>query len=596
MIADSMYTLALSTLTSSAAIVLILVLRKPLRRHFGARSAYAVWMLVPIAAAAVLLPAPVSSIAPVMNFANTAPVAVQALPLAAPVATAFDPVPWLGAIWLFGVLTCAALFVRQQRRFVRTLGKLAPAGDRTFIAQTASACPALVGAWRPRIVLPADFNDLYDCAQRELVIAHESVHRRRGDAQLNALATVLRCVYWFNPLMHFAASRFRFDQELACDAVVIECFPQARRPYADAMLKTQLAVLGLPVGCHWQSSHPLKERIAMLKQAMPGRARRMLGISCVAAIVLAASVAAWAVQPARMSASKSIDAGTIGDGEIILSFEGMSADAELLRAETKSMTVLTGDTVHTPKLADLEFGLAVTEPFILEIGRAGQVWKLDGRVKKVSGADYQIDTELAFNGNVVGHPSVKVADAQPAAIKAGDDKNGGADGMRVQFDFRKAQRAATAVRPAESGSSKALNMTHSSKTSAPESSEVSAPPAMKAVTYRKLMPPKYPPAAINQGMEGTVFVKVRVGKDGEVLDAKVDRVDPPSAVALGEAAVDAVKSWRFNAATAAGVPVVGEVIVPFQFEIDGDGSPKTRHQTPEIPGALGTILVTWMKH
>jgi TonB family protein len=69
------------------------------------------------------------------------------------------------------------------------------------------------------------------------------------------------------------------------------------------MLKTQLAGFGLPVGCHWQSSHPLKERIEMLKQPLPARTRKIAGSLFVATIVGCGTWAAWAAQPAATQAS-----------------------------------------------------------------------------------------------------------------------------------------------------------------------------------------------------------------------------------------------------------------------------------------------------
>ena len=303
MIADLLHTLVSSALASSAAIVLVLLLRKPLRAQLGARAAYAIWLLVPLVAGVALLPAPVASIAP------AAIMAIPALLPAAPAATsaaapAFDAMPWLAVAWLLGLAGSALLLLRQQRRFVRMLGRLSDVSERTVRAQATAGCPALVGAWRPRIVLPADFEQRYNAAERELILAHERAHMARGDAQLNALAAALRCLNWFNPLFYFAASRFRFDQELACDAVVIAHFPEARRPYADAMLKTQLADIGLPAGCHWQSSHPLKERIYMLKQPLPGRARRAIGLATALALIVGGTYAAWAVQPASSAPAK----------------------------------------------------------------------------------------------------------------------------------------------------------------------------------------------------------------------------------------------------------------------------------------------------
>ena len=126
----------------------------------------------------------------------------------------------------------------------------------------------------------------------------DDTRRFRADKEaMQALATLLRCVFWFHPLVHVAAARFRFDQELACDAAVVARFPEARRSYGDAMLKTQLAAFGLPLGCHWQSCHPLKERISMLKQTLPGPRRRRVATALVLSLAAAASLAAWAAQP-----------------------------------------------------------------------------------------------------------------------------------------------------------------------------------------------------------------------------------------------------------------------------------------------------------
>src|SRR5690606_17264510 len=128
--------------------------------------------------------------------------------------------------------------------------------------------------------------------ERALILAHEEVHRRRGDAWINGFAAALQALNWFNPLLHHAVGRFRLDQELACDAAVIARFPEARRHYADAMLKAQLAgqprqELWLPVGCTWPSRPTLKERILMLKRSRPPRRTRIAGLVLVAGAALA---------------------------------------------------------------------------------------------------------------------------------------------------------------------------------------------------------------------------------------------------------------------------------------------------------------------
>jgi pimeloyl-ACP methyl ester carboxylesterase len=68
------------------------------------------------------------------------------------------------------------------------------------------------------------------------------------------------------------------------------------------MLKTQLAPLAAPLACYWpaRSAHPMKQRIAMLKQSLPDRPRRLMGLALVVGLSLGAGVVAWAAQPARV--------------------------------------------------------------------------------------------------------------------------------------------------------------------------------------------------------------------------------------------------------------------------------------------------------
>jgi beta-lactamase regulating signal transducer with metallopeptidase domain len=238
--------LGVATIASSVAVLLVLALRNTMRNRFGAQATYVLWSVIPLTAAVALLPAPVAN-APLPGVAAT--MTQVLLPLTEQVPASVwhvDSDTSLAVLWLLGLVASAALFVRQQRTFLRALGRLAPDEGAILRAQATAGCPALVGAWKPRIVVPADFDERFSPVERALIVTHEELHRSRGDAQINLFVAALRCLFWFNPLVHFAASRFRFDQELACDALVMSRFPEARRPYADAMLKTQLA------GDSWQ--------------------------------------------------------------------------------------------------------------------------------------------------------------------------------------------------------------------------------------------------------------------------------------------------------------------------------------------------------
>jgi beta-lactamase regulating signal transducer with metallopeptidase domain len=193
--------------------------------------------------------------------------------------------------------------VRRQQTFVRSLRPLWGLPNDTY-RSSAVVEPMLVGAWEPRIVLPADFEARYTQEEGALVLAHERAHVQRGDALANAIATSWLCLFWFNPFLYWAIRRFRFDQELACDAQVLATSGSARRSYADALLKVQLSVdhvEAVPLGCHWRAGHPLAERIMMLRSPLPGVLRRVVGAAAVLTLIVSGAYVIWVTQPIPQS-------------------------------------------------------------------------------------------------------------------------------------------------------------------------------------------------------------------------------------------------------------------------------------------------------
>ena len=92
MSADAVQWLFEATALMSAALILVLLLRTPLRRGFGARAAYALWLLVPLALLVTLLPAPERNLVPM----RVAPVIVPA-DAGVPTRSPSAGVPWCTA-------------------------------------------------------------------------------------------------------------------------------------------------------------------------------------------------------------------------------------------------------------------------------------------------------------------------------------------------------------------------------------------------------------------------------------------------------------------------------------------------------------------
>ncbi|CAN5283515.1 TonB family protein [soil metagenome] len=294
MTTEPMALLLRCALFATFALLVVFALRWPARRVLGSRATYALWWLPVLVFTACLLPGP-ARIAAVGALPGT-PMLADAVARSGSAVAALDPSRLLLPIWFGGALLAALAMWLVQRSYLRSLGRLAPDRDGHWRSLSAAA-PALVGAWRARLVLPADFEQRYCADERALILAHEAVHLRRRDPIANAAAAAALCLFWFNPLAWWALGRFRFDQELACDEAVLGEHPNSRRSYASAMLKSQLAAdagLRLPLGCHWAARHPLKERITMLKRPIPARACRVSGLLLSLGLAAACSYTAWA--------------------------------------------------------------------------------------------------------------------------------------------------------------------------------------------------------------------------------------------------------------------------------------------------------------
>ncbi|HKV03850.1 MAG TPA: energy transducer TonB [Candidatus Acidoferrales bacterium] len=73
--------------------------------------------------------------------------------------------------------------------------------------------------------------------------------------------------------------------------------------------------------------------------------------------------------------------------------------------------------------------------------------------------------------------------------------------------------------------------------------------------------PVYPSVAKSAGVEGSVVVKASIDKEGNVVDAKAISGSPM----LRQAAVDAVRKWKYESAILDGEPIATQINVTIQF-------------------------------
>jgi len=92
-------------------------------------------------------------------------------------------------------------------------------------------------------------------------------------------------------------------------------------------------------------------------------------------------------------------------------------------------------------------------------------------------------------------------------------------------------------------------------------------PYEKEPTVVKRVEPKYPDLALRAGLEGNVFVKVWVDKEGKVRKVVTLKSDAEIFV---QSAEEAAKQWIFTPAVMQKGPVSVWVSIPFRFRLTGN--------------------------
>lgn len=98
----------------------------------------------------------------------------------------------------------------------------------------------------------------------------------------------------------------------------------------------------------------------------------------------------------------------------------------------------------------------------------------------------------------------------------------------------------------------------------PAPSQRIEPPGF-GLAYLNNPPPEYPAAARRMQLEGTVLVRVLVGVDGDPRELSVARTSGASV--LDEAALRAIRRWRFVPARRGDTPIAHWAEVPVQFRL-----------------------------
>ncbi|QDU41992.1 Regulatory protein BlaR1 [Symmachiella dynata] len=214
---------------------------------------------------------------------------------------------WLagGGVWLVIVISRAMRFDRLVRQapaaatdITRTVEHLVSRlgiKARLSVRVIDAAISPMVWAFglQTVIVLPRRLMEQLSGEQREMLLAHELAHVRRGDHRLRWLEIVVLAIYWWYPVAWWTRKQLHRMQEECCDAHVLELFPKRAHAYSEVLLTTAEAVFQQRAAPLWASEFSkkphLKQRIeAMLKPSNSLRFSRSIHIaarSCAIALL-----------------------------------------------------------------------------------------------------------------------------------------------------------------------------------------------------------------------------------------------------------------------------------------------------------------------
>ncbi len=196
-------------------------------------------------------------------------------------------------VWLGGAVLMAAWFLLVNLRLRR---KLAPAqliaveesrGLPVFVS-SALPSPCLCGVLRPAVYVTP--HAAADPDRLRHVLAHEAAHHRHRDHWWALVRCLCLCLYWFDPLVWWAAALSRQDCELACDAGAIRRLGEEERlPYGRtlvdmiaagrcSLLQTATTMTG--------SKRRVRERVRLIAR----KPKTVIAVALALALVLGAAV------------------------------------------------------------------------------------------------------------------------------------------------------------------------------------------------------------------------------------------------------------------------------------------------------------------
>lgn len=609
-------------------------IRQPAVRHV-------LWVLVllrllapPIIELGLLPPPPAPSILP-------APVVTS--PILAPAEPTSDmgfrvTIHHVGALlWLGGVLLVVAVMVVRTVRFQRGISASHEVGRPDLQPRLEGLCaqlgisrtppiklvPATVPPllWgrlaAPCLVVPTPLLDTLDETEQDALLAHELAHLKRRDHWVRRLETLAVILFWWHPVVWWARRRIRVVEELCCDALVIRQLPHHARAYATCLVKTARylsTTQPASFGATAMASLPeLKGRITMIMTHTPNNRLSLV----VRAAVLVTVAAVLLISP-TLSARTGTDQLYAGEPISLSLLDATLQDVVSTFAEVANVTIAISPQAAASGVLESRVTVDVSsQPWdraFDDLLRARDlVWTRVGDVIWVHGAWESLDGDRSFTGKPIRlqldgadlHDVLRMMSQLTGFEIVADptlDVAVTIDVNEMPWDqaLDMICRVNGLTYTVEGGTILVTRLTSESGVilRSPTTPEPIPPPDLDFLTeikgetvYRfnvngpitpparvESPPPEYPQEARDARIQGVVVLEVVIDSAGSIADIKVIRGLP---LGVTEAAIEAVRQWRFEPARLNDEPVAVQYVLTVRFRLDETPAPAARNTESE---------------
>jgi TonB family protein len=365
--------------------------------------------------------------------------------------------------------------------------------------------PMVTGVLRPAVLLPREAAH-WSRERLHIVLLHEMAHIRRRDCVTQALAELAGSLYWFNPLVWLAIRRLRIERERACDDLVLSVGHKASDYAAHLLALARPLETGelATAAVTMASSSHLETRLRSILNPQLDR-RALTRVAGVTALVIAACL----VLPLAAMRPQAGDARTVS-GTVYDAAGAVVPEAAVILTNSDAAQK---QTTSTGADGQFSIGPLADGMYRLEVDARGFAPAI--RRLKVDG-QHQLRLDITVDLGNVQETVVVRGKGTPAAAPARPHR------VRVGGN----------VTPA-----KLVHQAH----------------------------PEYPEGAKSRGVQGDVVLRAVIFLDGSVGSLSPAGSPDPE---LAQAAMNAVRQWRYEPALLNGQPIETATTITVNFQLE----------------------------